>query len=99
LTTLHSFALTDGALPDASVIVGTNRNLYGTTAGGGAKNEGTVFEITLAGQLTTLHSFVFSDGNNPGGLLQATNGYIYGTTSNGGTRYDGTIFSLSTATN
>ncbi|MCU1303857.1 MAG: hypothetical protein JWQ87_4141 [Candidatus Sulfotelmatobacter sp.] len=64
LTTIYDFcsqsACADGANPVAGVVVGPGGNLYGTTANGGAITLGTVFEITPAGQLTTLHSFYVS---------------------------------------
>jgi uncharacterized repeat protein (TIGR03803 family) len=90
LTTLHSFAGTDGAFPYAGLIQGTDGNFYGTTVEGGANNNctsgcGTVFKITLAGTLTTLHSFDGTDGNYPAaGLVQGTDGDFYGTTNVGG---------------
>jgi uncharacterized repeat protein (TIGR03803 family) len=80
------------------LVQATNGNFYGTTACGGANNAGTVFEITLGGTLTTLHSF---EGPSPegaganGGLAQATNGSFYGTTTAGGANNDGTVFRLS----
>jgi uncharacterized repeat protein (TIGR03803 family) len=98
LTTLHSFDMTDGESPYAGLVQATNGNFYGTTGAGGsgADNFGTVFEITPADVLTTLHSFGIADGELPyGGLVQATNGTLYGTTSQGGDNSDGTIFSLS----
>jgi uncharacterized repeat protein (TIGR03803 family) len=59
LTTLHNFCsqtnCTDGVGPVA-LVQATNGSFYGTTAGGGT-GCGTVFEITAAGKLTTLHSF------------------------------------------
>lgn len=75
----------DGASP-ISVVQGTNGNLYGTTNGYRVPpNLGTVFELTLGGTLTTLHSFSGSDGANPqGALLQASNGNFYGATTQGG---------------
>jgi uncharacterized repeat protein (TIGR03803 family) len=75
----------------------TNGNLYGTTYNGGTNGDGTVFEVTIAGTLTTLHSFDSGEGINPyGALVQATNGAFYGTTTQGGgTNNDGTLFSLS----
>ena len=101
LTTLHSFAITDGALPYAGLIQASNGNLYGTTNGygGGANGSGTVFKITPSGTLTTLYSFCSQsgcpDGANPDtGLVQATNGEFYGTTINGGTMGYGTIFKI-----
>jgi uncharacterized repeat protein (TIGR03803 family) len=92
LTTLHSFDLTDGVNPDAGLIQATDGNFYGTTYSGGANNSscrsgtcGTVFKITPAGTLTTLHSFDYTDGANPiAGLIQATDGNFYGTTGGGG---------------
>jgi uncharacterized repeat protein (TIGR03803 family) len=67
LTTLHSFDFSDGFGP-GGLVQATTGNFYGTTSGGGASGAcgsngcGTVFEITAGGNLTTLHSFDFSDG-------------------------------------
>ena len=100
LTTLHTFCTegypcTDGATPYAGLMLDTNGNFYGTTTGGGANSDGTVFEITSGGKLTTLHSFDITDGYEPEvGLIQATNGELYGTTSEGGTSADGTIYEM-----
>jgi uncharacterized repeat protein (TIGR03803 family) len=101
LTTLYSFCslsnCADGAAPEASLIQATDGDLYGTTSGGGTHGKGTVFKITLAGKLTTLHSFSGADGSLPySGVVQATDGKIYGATYEGGTKGDGVIFSLST---
>jgi len=61
----------------------------------GGNSYGTIFEITLEGTLTTLHSFDSTDGADPyGGLLEATNGKLYGTTAYYGADGDGTIFGL-----
>ncbi len=105
LTTLYSFCSPvgcpdgDGANPLAGLLQATNGNLYGTTSGGGTNSEGTVFEITPAGELTTLYSFCSqvgcTDGGNPyAGLLQATNGDLYGTTYGGGAGIRGTVFKI-----
>ena len=70
--------------------------MYGTTAYGGAKGDGSIFEITTAGVLTTVHSF---DPNNGDGvtplcaLVQGSNGKLYGTTSLSATSSNGTVFS------
>jgi len=70
-------------------------NFYGTTSNGGTSIYGTVFEITPAGTLTTLHSFEFTDGSTPiGTLIQATNGNMCGTTTAGGAGDHGTIFEI-----
>ena len=92
LTTLHSFDLTDGDNPGAGLIQATDGNFYGTTYSGEANNSscspgtcGTVFKITPAGTLTTLHNFDYTDGANPiAGLIQANDGNFYGTTGGGG---------------
>jgi uncharacterized repeat protein (TIGR03803 family) len=100
LTTLHSFtSAVDGAAPLAGLIEGSDSNFYGTTSRGGANDTGTVFQITSAGILTTLHSFTGgADGGFPlGGVIQATNGILYGTTAEGGTYSTGTVFQITTA--
>ncbi|MBV9301284.1 MAG: hypothetical protein JOY62_12680 [Acidobacteriaceae bacterium] len=99
LTTLHEFCpagqCTEGALPYAGLVLATNGNFYGTTSGGGANGNGTVFEITPTGTLSTLHSFDLTDGGDPEvGLIQASNGEFYGTTSGGGSGNVGTIFEI-----
>jgi uncharacterized repeat protein (TIGR03803 family) len=70
--------------------------LYGTTTGGGADNNGTVFRISPAGVLTTLYSFGgASDGSYPAAaLLQASDGNFYGTTAYGGAYGLGTVFRM-----
>ncbi|SPE34311.1 exported hypothetical protein [Acidobacteriia bacterium SbA2] len=90
LTTLHNFNFnnTDGAFPVAGLVQATDGNFYGTTVGGGANFAGTLFKITAAGTLTTLHSFCSQtkcfDGSGPGSLMQAIDGNFYGTNQGGG---------------
>jgi uncharacterized repeat protein (TIGR03803 family) len=72
--------------------------LYGTTLEGGASGYGTVFKITLGGTLTTLHSFDYTDGASPTGLVQASNGDFYGATRNGGSSGNyGTVYRITPA--
>jgi len=86
LTTLYNFcsqpSCTDGYYPLGGLLLATDGNFYGVTPLGGAYGDyGTVFRITPAGKLTTLHSFDGTDGEVPKtGLIQATNGNFYGTT-------------------
>ena len=94
LTLLHSFDLTDGSIPYAALVQGSDGNLYGTTYEGGADDNGTVFKITPGGALTTLHSFDFTDGVNPHGLVEGTDGNYYGITSCGGVGGTGTVFKI-----
>ena len=98
LTTLYNFCsqanCPDGASPYAGLTLASDGNFYGTTEGGGNDNCnppfygcGTVFRITPAGTLTTLHTFAGypTDGAAPfAGLMQATDGNLYGTTFYGG---------------
>jgi uncharacterized repeat protein (TIGR03803 family) len=95
LTTLYSFCsgeCTDGAYPTGTLIQSTDGDFYGTTWGGGATGQGTVFKINTSGVLTTLYTFCLNglyhctDGSGPfAGLVQATDGNFYGTTQAGGT--------------
>ena len=95
LTTLYSFAGSDGALPEAGLVRGSDGNFYGTTYFGGTNGDGTVFKITPSGTLTTLYSFSGSDGAQPyAGLVQGSDGNFYGTTSSGGANNAGTVFRL-----
>ncbi len=107
LTTLYSFCsqanCTDGDVPVAPLVQGSDGNLYGTTQLGGAYDSGTVFKITLTGTLTTLYrfcslGFACPDGSEPiAGLVQATDGNFYGTTYAGGGRGRGTAFEVTPA--
>jgi uncharacterized repeat protein (TIGR03803 family) len=105
LTTLYSFAGTNSPAPGA-LVQATDGNFYGTTGYGGAGSaygldgNGTVFEFTSAGALTTLYSFCAqtncADGGGPAALIQAADGNFYGATLYGGTHGNGTVFKLST---
>ena len=107
LTALYRFCTqancADGVYPIAGPVQATNGNFYGTTSQGGVSFNcsagcGTVFEIAPGGNLTTLHSFVGTDGNLPfAGLIQSADGNFYGTASAGGANNYGTVFEISPA--
>src|SRR5271166_1837884 len=108
LTTLYSFCAqsncTDGVYPYAGLVQATDGNFYGTAWGGGASSAycpngcGTVFKITSAGTLTTLHSFDNADGVYPyAALVQAADGNFYSTTLGGGAYGLGTVFKITPA--
>jgi uncharacterized repeat protein (TIGR03803 family) len=88
LTALYSFCAQtgcpDGMHPNAGLVQASDGNFYGMTSLGGANNDGTIFEITPEGRLTTLHSFQGTDGIGPSALIQAVDGNFYGGTSLGG---------------
>lgn len=99
LTVLYTFTGTpDGKHPQGALIEGTDGYLYGTTHGGGANTDGTVFKIAKGvGTVNILHSFDKTDGNSPmGSLVQAANGFLYGMTEDGGANSKGNIFKIST---
>jgi uncharacterized repeat protein (TIGR03803 family) len=89
----------DGGSPSAGVVISlSGANLYGTTAAGGNKDQGTVFEVPIiGGSESVLHSFCDSnepicadsfgnpDGSTPSGpLVVDGEGNIFGTTDTGG---------------
>jgi len=84
LFTVHNFDGTDGSEPAQGLVQGADGNLYGATQYGGANNYGTVFKITHAGVVTTLHTFDSTDGYFPWPLVQGADGNFYGTTYSGG---------------
>jgi uncharacterized repeat protein (TIGR03803 family) len=98
--TIANFALPpNSAAPDAGMIQGFDGNLYGTTIDGGTGGSGTVFEVTTAGQLTTLYSFCSqtdcADGQYPSSaLVEDQNGNFWGTTMGYAPVGYGTVFKV-----
>ena len=98
LTPLYAFGGgADGGNPLASLVQGSDGNLYGTASTGGSNGVGTVFSLSTNGLFTPLWSFNAINGSYPAGsLVQGSDGKLYETTSAGGTHNLGTVFSLST---
>jgi uncharacterized protein (TIGR03437 family) len=102
-TTLHAFDGTDGTNVN-SLLQATDGNLYGTTSYGGTgtcasiyypAGCGTLFEISSAGDFTSLFSFPPAStgaAQDPAELLQGADGNLYGLTEYGGPRAFGTVF-------
>lgn len=96
-TVLRTFAAdTDGSAPNARLAIDKAGNLFGTTTGGGANGEGTLWEYSAAGVMSTPHAFGGSgDGGTP---MQGPTlgGYdtIYGTASMGADGNSGNIYKL-----
>lgn len=88
----YNFTGPDGATPN-TLIHGPG-GLYGTTAAGGASNDGTVFKLDPQQVLTTVYSFSGTDGSSPNSLIRAAGGTLYGTTISGGVSGQGTVFHL-----
>jgi uncharacterized repeat protein (TIGR03803 family) len=102
-TNLHVFTGgTDGAGPQAALLLAADGSLYGTTSGGGSNNvnsggNGIVFKLTTSGTFTNLFSFARTNGSGPAApLVQGADGKLYGTTRLGAGG-NGTAFSISTA--
>jgi uncharacterized repeat protein (TIGR03803 family) len=75
--------------PHSALTIDAHGNLYGTTREGGARFEGSVFELSQQNgswTYTDLHDFHIDDGWQPiGGVTIDPNGNLYGTTGYGGT--------------
>ena len=107
LSTIHAFAPFDavngwypeGFGPYAGLTLGNDNNLYGTTNAGGTGQCRTVFRITPAGVLTTLHSLQLQEGCAANaGLALSSDGSFYGTASyGGGTGGQGSVFRITPA--
>lgn len=109
-TTLYKLngaaVFTDGAIPVAGVIQGSDGNFYGTTLQGfylifdGVvynNTNGTVFGMTPGGAFFTMTSF---NGNDDGAyprseLVEGADGSLYGTATAGGPGGQGTVFRVS----
>ena len=85
LTAIYNFSgLSDGSTPLSGLTLGTDGNLYGATYNGGANGYGTIFKITTAGSLTTLHNFSAAEaGGDYGAPVQGKTGTLYGVTNYG----------------
>jgi T5SS/PEP-CTERM-associated repeat protein/uncharacterized repeat protein (TIGR03803 family) len=99
-TTLVTFNRGNAAGPNPGLLADASGNLFGTTAAGGANDDGTVFEIAktaggYANTLTTLVSFNLSNGVGPhAGLIADASGNLFGTTFFGGANNYGTVFEI-----
>ena len=68
--------------PNSPLAQGRDGNFYGTTEYGLGPHIGTVFKITPTGEITTLTTFLFTNGALPtAGLTLGSDGNFYGTTS------------------
>ena len=100
---LHNFGGSDGANPQAGLILSGN-TLYGTTANGDTWGNGTVFAVNTDGTgFTNLHFFTetgYNNTNSDGAIPQAglilLGNTLYGTTTDGGISGNGTVFAVNT---
>lgn len=70
-------------------------SFYGTTRLGGAYGQGTIFQLSAAGELKIIYSFQDSEGHYPmAPVIEGADGNLYGTTSQGGAEGHGTAFKV-----
>lgn len=80
---VHVFS--DNAIPWNQLVEGADGNFYGATLLGGTSKLGTLYRLTPAGVVTTLHSFGVTGGSPPSSaLVQGPDGAFYGTVTSGG---------------
>jgi uncharacterized repeat protein (TIGR03803 family) len=85
----------DGGVPNAGLVEGTDGNLYGGTTQGGAKDHGTLYQISPVGQYKLLYSLTSNIGSAAAAtLLQHTDGKFYGDAAFDGRYFRGSIYSL-----
>jgi uncharacterized repeat protein (TIGR03803 family) len=73
----------EGASLAAQLIQARDGLFYGVTGSGGTYNRGTVFRMTPAGDVTTLHAFTEFEGRAAAvALIEASDGYLYGASAN-----------------
>ena len=97
---VFSFNGQDGLSPEAGLFRDAAGNLYGTTAGGGAKCPsglpsgcGTVFALNNRGNKIRNYSFGGQpDGASPEAPVIKVSGSLYGTTEGGGSSDFGTVY-------
>jgi uncharacterized repeat protein (TIGR03803 family) len=103
-TELYHFGeVTDqNAMRPSTLFQAADGNFYGTTIGGGASDQGTLFRLTFRGAqpvYKVLMSFDQNMGYNPSSLIQANDGKLYGTMAFGGSNGHGTLFKIDLSTN
>jgi uncharacterized repeat protein (TIGR03803 family) len=105
---LHQFNGKDGNSPEATLLLTSAGDLYGTTILGGSSNSGVIFKINSAGNETVLYNFVgdnfgkqgcgaarCADGAGPASpLIRDAAGNLYGNAATGGLYGFGVVYTL-----
>jgi uncharacterized repeat protein (TIGR03803 family) len=97
LSNIYSFSGgSDGYLPIAPLVRGSDGNFYGTTQYGGDFGLGNIFKVSTDGTFANLYSFTggLDDSAPTNELMQAADGNFYGVTQHGGTLGLGSVFQL-----
>jgi uncharacterized repeat protein (TIGR03803 family) len=99
---VHNFSGSDGQDPLGTLApTADGLSAYGVTSGGGAHNQGEVYKIDKAGDVTVIYSFTGGvGGSQPAtGLSLDSDGNLYGVTSTSGNKGDGVLFRIDSAGN
>lgn len=77
------------------LLAASDGNLYGTARTVFAGQSDLIFQVTIAGDVNTLHQFnSTTEGSSPLGLVEGDDGNFYGTTTLGGPHNLGTFFQM-----
>ncbi len=87
---LHTFTGPDGCVPQSNLRL-SNGWLVGTTSGGGASGQGTVFFVDTVTSTFYSYSFEKKEGKTP---LGGFNSFFYGATVSGGGKNEGNVYRL-----
>ena len=83
--------------PSGGFVQHPNGFLYGTTVNDPEdRRMGTIFRMSLDGQVKILHRFTGDDGMNPFGLLLGRDGRFYGVARSGGPHGFGAVYGIDT---
>lgn len=97
---LQSFAEPAGGYPEAPLVAGADRFLYGSLSGDFSQaDRGQVFRVAADGTTSVVHAFAAdgSEGAWPAGpLAVGVDGSFYGVAGGGGAGNDGVIYHLTT---
>ena len=88
LVNFNTSPSTNGSVPLAGLVQGSDKFLYGVTSTGGASGQGALFKVSATGTgFALLHSFQTATGDTPYSTpLLHTNGKIYGLAYHGGAK-------------
>ena len=96
--------LQTGAYPQGRLTPDGQGNFYGVTMGGGAYDDGAVFELSPNLMEGWDEEVIYSFGPGPGGIapylsyvIRDSAGNLYGTAADGGANYAGVVYELSPA--
>jgi uncharacterized repeat protein (TIGR03803 family) len=83
------------ATPIWGPVFDSSGDIFSTMYNGGLTGQGSLYEFSAAGALSTLVSFTGPNGITPGAIVTDSKGNLYGTTSQDGVFNDGTLWKYS----